>query len=338
MTIPHSTLSGDQLHGAFRIVFANDADRTADTGPYLASESLWGGGTPALALQSDTMAIYALQTHNPVTWVPVSGGSGGGGGGGNVIERNTDPAALGTAAAGVGTTVSASDHVHPLPTASLLGLPLRATFANDGERGADAGPWAPSDSIAGGSTQPAIALQLDTLQLYVLANDSPIAWSPTGPAIETVNPPESPDETASAGFAATVSASDHVHPPTTVRQLQGDPQTVSGTLDPTGADATDPIEFTSLLDTVLFDADWSGAGAGFTSAFTWQTSDDYAGGDPALATWYDYGGPSFDAQPGGADLAVSQTFGYAKGWFRVAIDPSVVGTTAFPYTLERNGP
>lgn len=67
--IPHSTLSGDQLHGPFRVVFADAAAVAADVGPYVASESIVGGGVPAIALQADTNSVFILRNHSPVTWV-----------------------------------------------------------------------------------------------------------------------------------------------------------------------------------------------------------------------------------------------------------------------------
>lgn len=54
--------------------------------------------------------------------------------------------------------------------------PYRNIFADSAARLADAGPYLPEESVTGGSLNPAIALQLDTFDEYLLVDDSPITW------------------------------------------------------------------------------------------------------------------------------------------------------------------
>jgi len=81
MPVLHKSLTADQLHGAWRKVFADAAALAADAGPYTATESQLGGSSsPAMALQWDTKEVYVLENHSPIAWVAVASGGGGGGG------------------------------------------------------------------------------------------------------------------------------------------------------------------------------------------------------------------------------------------------------------------
>lgn len=65
----HRTLSGKNIHGPYRQIFADDTARLADAETYLASESIAGGSVnPAVALQVDTLAEWILIDHSPTTW------------------------------------------------------------------------------------------------------------------------------------------------------------------------------------------------------------------------------------------------------------------------------
>ena len=55
--------------------------------------------------------------------------------------------------------------------------PYRNQFANEAARLADSSTYLASESIAGGSTNPAISFQIDTSEQYILANHSPISWT-----------------------------------------------------------------------------------------------------------------------------------------------------------------
>lgn len=66
----HNQLGLDGAHGPYRKVFADAAERTGDTGPYLASDVT----QRIKALQADTNQEYVLTNHSPVTWTPTGGG------------------------------------------------------------------------------------------------------------------------------------------------------------------------------------------------------------------------------------------------------------------------
>jgi len=73
----HRLLSGINVHGQYRATFANSAARLADTGPYLATESIAGGSlNPAVALQLDTYAEFVLANHSPIVWQAITGAAG----------------------------------------------------------------------------------------------------------------------------------------------------------------------------------------------------------------------------------------------------------------------
>lgn len=66
----HRLQTGYNVHGPHSKTFINAADRLADTGPYLASESIVGGSVnPIFALQKDTLTEYVLANHSPISWV-----------------------------------------------------------------------------------------------------------------------------------------------------------------------------------------------------------------------------------------------------------------------------
>lgn len=66
----------DRSSGPFVVMFANEAERIADSNTYTIAQALVGGGTrPALAFQADTKKIYYLHTHEPASWVAVGDNS-----------------------------------------------------------------------------------------------------------------------------------------------------------------------------------------------------------------------------------------------------------------------
>lgn len=72
----HRTVTGDNVHGPFRKVFADESARTGDVGPYLATESVQGGSlNPVVSVQTDTDELYYLDDHDPISWVLIAGGS-----------------------------------------------------------------------------------------------------------------------------------------------------------------------------------------------------------------------------------------------------------------------
>jgi len=72
----HRTQIGHSVHGPYQQAFANATARLADVGPYLSSESITGGSSnPIISIQTDTLEIFVLQNHSPVTWVAVASAS-----------------------------------------------------------------------------------------------------------------------------------------------------------------------------------------------------------------------------------------------------------------------
>ena len=66
----HRTLTGKNIHGPYRRLFADAAERLADSEVYIAAESIAGGsGNPAIALQVDNLTEWVLQDHDPTAWV-----------------------------------------------------------------------------------------------------------------------------------------------------------------------------------------------------------------------------------------------------------------------------
>lgn len=62
MSREHRTLPADERHAPFRAVWADEAERLADAGPYQVEELY------SLALQADTRQLYVLTATDPVTW------------------------------------------------------------------------------------------------------------------------------------------------------------------------------------------------------------------------------------------------------------------------------
>lgn len=78
---------------AFSKVFADEAARLADTGPYSAEQSVAGGSqSPIVALQADTFGQFVLSNHNPVLWeIVVSGSIVSGPAGGSLAGSYPNP-------------------------------------------------------------------------------------------------------------------------------------------------------------------------------------------------------------------------------------------------------
>ena len=72
MTNLHYLFDTDEIHTPYHRVFADNAARTADAGPYVADQVT----NPITALQLDTATVYYLTNHSPVTWTSLTGGSG----------------------------------------------------------------------------------------------------------------------------------------------------------------------------------------------------------------------------------------------------------------------
>lgn len=71
----HKDVTPSAAHTPYRAVFADDAERTGDVGPYTAADVT----AKINALQVDTLQDYVLTNHSPITWTPKGGGGGGSG-------------------------------------------------------------------------------------------------------------------------------------------------------------------------------------------------------------------------------------------------------------------